>query len=69
MAVGAFILLTLADSPLKASQLVCFSLFSLFFLVQGGKGNPERLRWTASPPRASLCPARSGGPSWRDITS
>ena len=30
---------------------------------QGGRGDPGLSQWTANPPRASLCHARSGGPS------
>ena len=34
-----------------------------FFVGRGAKGDPVHLQWTANPPRASLCHARSGGPS------
>ena len=55
----------------------CFFFFFFFFgggggflgVNQGGRGNSELLQCPANPPRASSCHARSGGPSWRGLTS
>ena len=45
-----------------------FFSFVTFGMVEEQKGHPKFLLWTANPPRAALCHARSVGPSWRDLT-
>ena len=57
------------DNSDEERRRVCFGLGSspeylhTYGSVEGKKGAPQLLQWTANPLQASLCHARNGGPS------